>query len=264
MDAGLTAGIRRGQETQSYLELQKRSVTVEDFAAIGTDSALADDVFAAILKHRMFTPSAEQIRRILEINEAVWKNLAITEQAIAALGDPPVCPSCDEQHLYCVGLFNETGDAVKTLELNWQACVHVHTPKGTWKWDGLVFTPQGVRQRKGAKPRPVGLRWQVCELGRRFYRQAVVNVRPQLDQSQIMGMGQELPFLAALHPRWAVSMNGEDKPFVDAPDLEVAPDGRGKFSVAPYLNFVSDFRQVYLYAGGVRRPYGHYGSGFLQ
>ena len=111
------------------------------------------------MKRRMFTSPKDQIQIFLGINEMVWKNLAITEQAIAALGDPPDCPSGDKQHLYCVGLFYETANAVKTLELNWQACVHVHTPKGTWKWNGLVFTPQGVCQRANAKPRPVGLRW---------------------------------------------------------------------------------------------------------
>lgn len=264
MNVSLTAGITRGQETQVYLELQKRGVTAENFAAIGVDEILADDVSAAILKHRMFVPPAEQIQRILKINEAVWKNLTITEEAIIALGDPPNCPPSDEQHLYHVGLFYETGDAVKTLELNWQACVHIHTPKGTCRWYGSVFMPQGVRQRAGAKPRPVGLRWQVCELGRQFYKQAVYDVRSQLDQSQIMGMGQELPLVAALHPKWAASMNGQNIPFVDAPDLEVAPVGRGEFPHAPCLSFDSDARQVFLSAYFVGDPRDDSGSGLLQ
>ena len=237
--ASLTGSISRGQETEVLKVLQVRNVEAEDFAAIGTNKLLADEVAAVILKHRFFTSPAEQIQKILEINEEVWKNSAITAQAIAALGNPPKCPPSDDQHLYCICLFYETGDPVKTFQLNWQACIHIHKPEGVWQWDGLVFTPQGVRQCDAAKPRPIGLRWQVCELGRQFQGQSVRKVLPQLDQFQKMGMGQELPLVAALHPKWAKSINGQDIPFVDAPDLEVAPCGQGDFSSAPCLGFNS-------------------------
>ena len=262
--ASLTGSITRGQETEALKALQARKIDAEDFAAIGTNNLLANEVAALILKYRLFTPPAEQIQKILEINEAVWKNLAITAEAVAALGDPPNCPPSDDQHLYGICLFYETGDPVKTFQLNWEACIHVHQPEGVLKWDGLVFTPQGVRQRDTAKPRPIGLRWQVCELGRQFQGQSVRKVLPQLDQCQKIGMGQELPLVATLHPKWAKSINGQDIPFVDAPDLEVAPHGRGDFFGAPSLSFLSDIRQVDLHATSVGHRSGRYGSGVLQ
>ncbi|MEK7653151.1 MAG: hypothetical protein AAB358_01565 [Patescibacteria group bacterium] len=215
-------------------------------------------------KDRLFSTTEEQIVRILEINEAVWKNPAITAEAIKALGDPPQCPPSDGQHLYCVCLLFETGDPANTFRLNWEACVHIHGQDLTWKWDGLVFALEGVRQRIGAKPRPVGLHWRVCELGRRFKGKSVKNVRLQLDQSKTIGMGQELPMIAALHPKWAKSLNGQDKPFVDAPDLEVAPRGQGDFSDAPYLYFDAARRRVRLDARGAGYPGGACGSGSLR
>ena len=87
--ASLTGSITRGQETEALKALQARKIDAEDFAAIGTNNLLANEVAALILKYRLFTPPAEQIQKILEINEAVWKNLAITAEAVAALGDPP-------------------------------------------------------------------------------------------------------------------------------------------------------------------------------
>jgi len=257
----LTEGLPNGKGQQVLRKLQTREVDVDDYCAIGTNDALLDDIVAAIFKHRLFALPAEQIKRLLEINEALWKDPAVTESAIRELGDPPNCPVSDENGLYCVCLFSETGNAVQTFERNWQACVHVHGQDGTWKWDGVLFTPKGVKQRDGAITRRPGLRWQVAELGRQFKGKSVGNVRPQLN---VMGLGQELPFVAALHPKWAVSMNGNDIPYVDAPDLDVAPYAGGRFSSAPYLDFDRDNRQVDLDANGIDRSNSNYGSGVLQ
>ena len=89
-------------------------------------------------------------------------------------------------------------------------------------------------------------------------------MRPQLDQSQIMGMGQELPLVAALHREWAKAMNGRDVPFVDAPDLEVTPFGWGEFSGAPGLGFNAGSRQVELVASDVGASNAGCGSGLFQ
>lgn len=207
-----------------------------------------------------FTSPEEQIGRILEINEVVWKNLAITEAAIHALGDPPMCPPSDKNNLYCVNLLFESGDTLNTFRYNWEACRFTLGLLRTWKWNGLLFTPKGVKQRDGAIPRKPGLRWQVAELGRQFKDQCVRDVRPQL---KVMGMGQELPLIAALHPKWAVSMDGDNIPFVDAPDLDVAPDAWGGFYFAPYLNFNRGNRRVDLGAGRVDLPDSDCGSGSL-
>lgn len=256
----LTGDIRKGDLDNTLIRLHGDGVDADDFAAIGKNVALRADIVAAIIKHRLFTPPEEQILRLIEINEKVWHHKVITPAAIRELGDPPECPPSDENGLYCVCLLFEVGNVVKTLELNWQACVYVHGEAGTWKWDGLLFKPEGVKQRVGALPRKPGLRWQVAELGRRFKSQCVQDVRPQL---KTMGMGQELPLIVALHPKWAVSMNGDSIPCVDAPDLSVAPRARGGFSDAPCVSFYSGYRQGELSARRVGSSHPYYGSGFL-
>lgn len=263
----LTADLRSGDANQVLRKLQERDVQPDDYAAIAKNPALLDDIVAAILRHRLFTPPEEQVKVLLMINEAVWKDAAITETAIRTLGDPSEldCPASDEQGLYCLTLLNETGDPCATFERNWQALYHAHNGDvGTWKWSGLVFSPEGVKARDGARPRPVGLRWQVCELGRPFMNQSVKEVRPQLDRGQLMGMGQELPAIGAMHPKWAVSMNGETIPFVDAPDLDVAPSAGGRFSDAPYLSFGRGSSRVFLFASRVGGRDPGYGSGSLR
>ena len=260
----LTAGLPNGPAQQTLRMLQGKGITVEDYAAIGTNEVLCADVAAMILKHRLFTQPEEQIQHLLRINEQVWKDASITEVAIRALGDPPECPISDEGHLWCVTLVSETGNALATFTRNWTACVHVHGVDKTWKWDGLILTPQGVRPRQNAKPRPTGLRWTVSELGRAYKSQKVKKVRPDLDRQSTMGMGQELPLIGALHPRWAVAMNGDNIPFVDAPDLEVAPSARGEFSDAPYLSFDRGDGAVNLYAGVVDHGNPRFGSGSLR
>lgn len=260
----LTADLRRGDETQVLLKLQQDGVMPDDYAEIAVNEAMRTDVVAAIQKHRMFTPPEEQAKRLFEVNAALWHDPAITAEAIAALGNPPKCPPSDERHLYCVALLYETGDALQTFQRNWEACVHVLGENRTWKWDGLLFAPKGVRPRENAKPRKAGLRWAVAELGRAYQGICVRDARVAQGTTGLMGMGQELSLIAALHPRWATSMNGETIPFVDAPDLEVAPIGRGEFDYAPYLYFDRDYGKVRLYANGVDYPRQNYGSGTLQ
>lgn len=266
MKAGrtLTGNFEIGDLNNTLSHLQGDGVDGDDFAAIGKNQTLRADIVAVILKHRLFATPAEQIQRLLEINEAVWKDPGITPEAIRAIGDPPDCPPSDESGLYCVCLFFETGNAVRTFARNWDACVHVHGQDGVWKWNSLLFTSKGVRQRKGAIARPIGLRWQVAELGRQFKGQCVQDVRPQLDKSKVMGMGQELPLIATLHRKWAVSMNGGTIPFVDAPDLDVAPCADGEFYYAPYLDFFRGNRQVDLDANHIGYPYPNFGSGSLR
>lgn len=260
----LTAGICRGDETHVLLKLQKDGIGVDDYVAIKDNDALRAEIVAAILKYRLFATPEEQIQRLLEINEHVWKDRSITEQAIRALGDPPSSPSSDEQSLNCVVLLSETGDALKTFERNRQALVHVHGQEGTWIWDRLAFTSEGIRPRQGAQPRPVGLRWSVAELGRTFRKTAVKDTRPDLDANGIMGMGQELLLIGALHPRWAKAMNGTTIPFVDAPDLEVSPYTEGEFGCALCFFFRSKHRQVGLAAIHVTQSDSRYGSGSLR
>ena len=264
----LTADLRRGDETQGLLKLQQKGVTPDDYAAIAVNETMRADVVAAIQKHRLFSSPEEQVKHLLEINESLWHDPAITAEAIAALGNPPTAPSSDEHHLYAVILLYETGDALTTFQKNWEACVHVHGESRTWKWDSLVMTPKGVRPREKVKPRRPGLRWAVAELGRAYQGITVRDARVAQSAEESAGMGQELPLIAALHPRWATSLNGKTIPFVDAPDLEIAPDGEGKFYCAPCLHFDRDrglgLGRVGLGACNVGNPNRGFGSGSLQ
>ncbi len=260
----LTADLRRGDETQVLMKLQEDGIGPDDFTALKDNGVMRAEVVAAILRHRLFTSPEDQIRRMLEVNERVWKDGSITEVAIRAAGNPPACPASDEYGLHCVTLVSETGNALRTFERNWAACVAIHTEQGTWKWDGLAFMPKGVKQRDAAKPRPVGLRWVIAELGRAHKGTCVRDARSALDKAGVMGMGQELPGIAFMHPRWATTMNGGSIPFVDAPDLEVAPNGQGGFACAPYLYFDRGDGTVGLGAGRGDDPNSNYGSGSLQ
>lgn len=260
----LTGDLRRGDETQVLLKLQNSGVLPQDYAAIATNKALLAEIVAAIQRHCMFTSPEDQILRMLEVNEAVWKDTAITEEAVKEAGEPLDCPASDETGLYCVGLFSETGDVLKTFQRNWQAAAYVLSEDKTWKWDGLLFTPEGVQRRPNAQKRPTGLRWAVCELGRAHQDKCVKDARSELDKAGIMGMGQELPFVAALHPNWAVTMNGQDIPYVDAPDLQVAPAARGEFYCTPYLSFFRGNGEVRLDASHVEVPFSCWGSGSIR
>ncbi|MFA5128955.1 MAG: hypothetical protein WC445_03220 [Patescibacteria group bacterium] len=260
----LTADLRRGDETQVLLKLQQDGVTPDDYAAIAANEAMRADIVAAIQKYRLFTPPEEQVKILLRLNGLLWCDPAITAEAIAALGAPPTAPDSGKNVLYAVVLLYETGDALTTFQRNWEACVAIHGEERTWKWDGLVMTPKGVRPREKAKPRPAGLRWAVAELGRAYQDIAVRDARVVQGSTELMGMGQELPLIAALHPRWATSMNGKTIPFVDALDLEVAPDGEGEFGYAPCLNFDRDYGKVHLNADDVDNSLRNFGSGSLQ
>lgn len=260
----LTADLRRGDETQVLLKLQQDGVTPDDYAAIAANEAMRADIVAAIQKYRLFTPPEEQVKSLLRLNGLLWCDPAITAEAIAALGAPPTAPASGKNALYAVVLLYETDDAFTTFQRNWEACVAIHGEERTWKWDGLVMTPKRVRPRKKAKPRPAGLRWAVAELGRAYQGIAVRDARVVQGSTELMGMGQELPLIAALHPRWATSMNGKTIPFVSAPDLEVAPDGEGWVGCAPCLRFHRELGKVLLSAFDVGDPPQLYGSGSLE
>lgn len=243
--ASLTAGLRIGDQTQVLKMLQKERITSDDYSAIGKDSDLCDKVVAVIKRHRMFTSPEGQIQRMLEINEMVWKNCRITERAIQEIGDPQECPASSQTELYCIGLFFELGNELYTFQRNWEAALYVHGKGRATKSTALKLDWRHLRSRYNDKRRPIGLRWAVCELGRAYQGLSVQDVRLNLDTSNMMGLGQELPFLAALHPHWANSMNGADIPFVNAPDLAVRLDAKEGFDYAPCLfSYDYDGRKV--------------------
>lgn len=231
----LTADLRRGDETQVLLKLQRDGIMPDDYAAIATNPDLRNDVVVAILEHCMFASAEQQIKSLLKINKHVWKDPAITEKTICKLGNPPNCPVSSDNGLYCVTLFYETGDPIKTFKRNWQACEFIYGKERVRTDKYLMFIKKVIRQRQGAESRPSGFRWNICELGRQFKGKYGGDVRSKLDQQKLMGIGQELPFIAAMHPRWAFAINHKKIPCVDAPDLEIFPDDDNGHFFIPYL-----------------------------
>ncbi len=249
--------------TTLFGQLQEIGLKPEDLVVRPGDEGMLWAVASVLLRSRRFTSPEKQAELLLALNEVVWQDAAITKEAAVKAGDPPQCSAPNDNGLYCVTLVYDTGDALQTLERNWAACVQVHGVSRTWKWDGFHFTPQGVRARKGALARPKGFRWVVAELGRQFLGKRVQDTRLILDRKKAMGMGQELPLLAAIHRPWALCMDGQEVPFVDAPDLEVAYAG-GAFHYAPCLAFYRGLRQVRLDAKRVADDNPSCGSGSLQ
>lgn len=260
----LTGNLENGKGRQSLLALQQRDIFPEDFAAIGTDQAIADAVAETLKKFRPFATPEEQIATILAVNEAAWKDESITEAAIKALGNPPSAPESDESGFYCVTLVNDTGDVIETIKRNLAALQFVHGKDKVWKWDGIVLTPKGIRLRDSAKLRPKGLRWIAAELGRAYQSRKVMDVRIELDKNGLMGLGAEGILVAALHRRWAVSTNGEDKPFLDLPDLEVAPFAVGGFFFAPCVRWAGGDGRVSFGARHVGNADPYFGSGSVR
>jgi hypothetical protein len=254
----LTADLRFGDLTQALRLLKSKGVVPDDIAALNSNTALLDDIAATFLKHRLFSTPEEQIRRMLHINTNMWHNPNITRDTIQALGRPSECPTSDENGLYCVTLLYETGNTVETLRQNWEAFVYIHGAEGVWKSDSLMFDNDHMRLREGAKQRPKGLRWAIVELGRAFRDRHVESVRSTIE---VMGMGQELLLVAAMHPHWAKAMDGNEIPFIDVPDLEVRPREQTSFDHALYLTFDPDGSRVELMCEDCTTDVNSYGCG---
>lgn len=235
----LTSGLGNGPAQQVLRMLQEEGVGIEDYAAIGKDSALRADVVDAIFKRRLFSSPEEQIQRMLDINANVWHDPAITPETIAMLGDPPQCLSASDYSLTC-GLLNyETGCAMDTFERNCAAMVYVHREKNTRIENGhlgrcadrVYLIPYDK-----AKPRKKGLCWIKCELGRTHFGKTYMNGLSDIHQAGRTGLGQELPLVAAMHPRWARVINcSREFPCVGAPEVRVVPCGMSDYYRVPVL-----------------------------
>ncbi len=215
----LVADLTGGEDQETKKALQLAGVTADDWAAIAYDREMRDEVVNAIIRHRLFSTPEEQIERILEINSAVWMDDAITESAIRRIGPPPNVTGAPRNLLRGVILLYETGDPRTTLLLNWYAFQHVYSGRATLARD--LFAYSGIIQvRQNAIVRPAGFRWSAITLGWKAVLD-LENATKIFDSSQIMGIGQELPLIAALHPRWARFMGSDEIPFIVASDIEI-------------------------------------------
>lgn len=223
--------------SKALTSLLDQDISPADIAAIGTDSKLCEAVATCIKARRMFSSPAEQMERLLQLNESVWHDRSLNLTALARLGGPPDCPVADEKSLPCVVLLFEAQTWFHTLKRNWEACCFVHGADKVFTDPDIVFTLQGFQQRPGAQPRPRGLRWAIVDLGRRHQKISVDAAQAQISLNGWVELGQELPLLAALHPRWASLLDGVALPALYAPDIEIAPKGKGDFTHCLTLDF---------------------------
>jgi len=174
----------------------------------------------SLLDYGLFARAEVQVDRVLEINEQVWKDPVITEQAIRELGDPPGLARGAYSSLRCLALLCETGEPIKTFGRNWDACVYAYGQERVQKDEGITFKRGQLRPRSNARSRPRGLHWVICEVGRPIDFNVDAG-REAFMKNGWMLMGQELPMIAALHPQWVWSMNGQQVPIQMSPDLRV-------------------------------------------
>lgn len=245
----LTGDLARGDETQVLLTLQQAGVTPEEYAAIGKDPDAQRDIVEVLMRHRLFTSPKDQINRLLDINAAVWHDPDITQTSIidslrmaqnhndvdyrfnrrhndhevAA----PEWPASHGNGLYAVTLVYDTGDVRDTFIRNLQAFAFAKTggDKALLEKAMRVIHSElqyfrDIRLCRTAIPRMRGARWVVCELGRTLLNFSAEIARQILHQCKLMGIGPELPLIAAMHPKWALAMNGKDIPFLIGSDLE--------------------------------------------
>ncbi len=232
--ASLTGDIPLGKLYQMLLRLQGHGITIEQLTAIGNERDLALQVSDVLKFKGMFTSPLDQRETFLRLNREVWHDPLITREAIDALGEVPDCPIVSTGcYLFCLTLVFETGSTSETFRRNWQACQHIHDGnilfgrhQATSRLDWLHFGASQVRPSFNARARKGGFRWIVCELGRLYQNHSAVEVRAELLAKKRWGVGSELPLIAALHPKWVQAMDGENVPFLAAPDL-VFKSGEG-------------------------------------
>ncbi|MFA5061947.1 MAG: hypothetical protein WC526_02285 [Patescibacteria group bacterium] len=214
-----------------HREFKAFGIDLGDWMRVRDDELLRGDIAMQVYNRLPFAPPNHQIRTILEINDKVWKDKCITEQVIRAVGDPPPPPEREGiPETFCLCLLYETGNPLKTLARNIAACKYVFG-KDRWKKDlARTFSDTErngpkpvVSVRKGARPRPAGFRWAVVNLGFRYRGRPIPEARADLDQKGLMGVGQELPLIAALHPRWA-TLAGLNPSIVHYFPEAIAPD----------------------------------------
>jgi hypothetical protein len=218
-------------------QLQNEGITAQEYAAIGKYRWLLSNVKQAILSCGAFlTPPEEQIKRLLRINRAIWKNPEITKEAIEQIRvtDMKEFRSHSDE-LMAQTLVYETGDPMQTLINNLAAMEFVYgLTREAWPQDltsyGLTGSSFGVWSRKGAKPRPKGLHWILTELGRSHgpgYQSKTARLDNLFGKAnpaktdQGFGIGQELPALIAMHPGWVQKVRRREVPGLFAPDIEL-------------------------------------------
>jgi hypothetical protein len=160
---------------------------------------------------------------------------------LAALPQPAL--SAEDRHDGLVGtaLFYGFGDdgsngsmPVLSGKLAWEYACRSRKGK-TWQCEYIDFNkPDDIRLRPDAPPRPKGFYFAKIQLGARFQRMTVNQLRKTLETDT--GLGPEgFQLLGITHPHLAEWMNARNTPFMALADFDVAPYGFNDFFDAPQL-----------------------------
>ncbi|CAB1080912.1 hypothetical protein D1AOALGA4SA_8580 [Olavius algarvensis Delta 1 endosymbiont] len=152
-------------------------------------------------------------------------------------------------------------DAVLSGELAWNYGRKRRRGK-TWQCEYIDFeTPEDIRLRPGAPPRPRGFYYARLQPGKHLLNLTVSQLRQRL--GPITGWGPEgFQFLTITHVHFADLMTERKIPFMALADYDVAPHGFNDFYDAPQI-FCSN-NILGLGIGNVDRNYPLFGIPTLQ
>lgn len=237
--------------------LQELGAVGEDFRRLRKDHDLALEVFRVIRDNTIFRNTKyaegyerdEQIEKFKEWNTAL--SLGVPETDFANISKEfPIPPACSKQQLYCTCLVYEFGDPLETLLNGLRILDHeLEKIKGKLRfeqsiggeWDqkrGLFFPERipadEVRFRPGARTRKKGFRFIVAELGREMQFPEEISAKKGYgyfndffqwcDKNGVRNVGQELPYIAAMHPGWIMSICGGSRLYPRPLALDIQAD----------------------------------------
>jgi hypothetical protein len=129
---------------------------------------------------------------------------------------------------------SDRSDAVLSGKLAWEYACRSRKGK-TWQCEYIDFNkPDDIRLRPDAPPRPKGFYFAKIQLGARFQKMTVNQLRRTLGDDT--GLGSEgFQLLGITHPHLADWMNKRKTPFMALADFDVAPYGFNDFFDAPQL-----------------------------
>lgn len=188
----------------------------------------------------------------------------IEKEEFHSIGTPPLLTDTDMNKGFIgVTLFYGFGndgagcaDTVLSGKLAWDyACEYRR--HGVWQSPYINFDkPDSFRIRPGAPPRPRGFYFAKIQLGERFKRMAVSQIRRYFNS--ITGCGPEgFQFLCITHMNFPEMMSERKIPFMVLADYDVAPHGFNDFFDAPQL--FSSNRILGLGIGNVDKDYPGFG-----
>jgi hypothetical protein len=129
---------------------------------------------------------------------------------------------------------SNSSDAVLSGKMAWEYTCRSRKGK-TWQCEYIDFNkPDDIRLSPDAPRRPKGFYFAKIQLGARFQKMTVNQLRRSLDGDT--GLGPEgFQLLGITHPHLADRMNARKTPFMALADYDVAPYGYNDFFDAPQL-----------------------------